>query len=165
MRVSAGRGARWGSEGQEPSAQLSQTECVQCPFSSYSGAVSALWSSCEESIGPCLLITTNWVNAEMISLSLPLHSLPPQRQLRDTERSQRDFSKWRQASVTWCEYQAATAPGKGRGERLLGGSERGGRGHGAGGWGLRSGGSSHFPSLASSRLSSGAAEVSRLDGR
>lgn len=27
--------------------------------------------------GPCLLITTNWVNAEMISLSLPLHSLPP----------------------------------------------------------------------------------------
>lgn len=39
--------------------------------------------------GPCLLITTNWVNAEMISVSLPFHSLPPQRQLRDTERSKK----------------------------------------------------------------------------
>lgn len=105
--------------------------------------------------GPCLLITTNWVNAEMISLSLPLHSLPQQRQLRDTERSKRDFSKWRRARKTWCEYQAATAPGKGR--RPV--SRRRWERRGGVGWGLRFGSSSHFPSLASSLLS-GAAEMS-----
>lgn len=74
-------------------SDLSQTECVQRQFSSYSPAGLSFVAAVRRAPGPCLLITTNWVNAETISLSLSLHSLPPQRQLRDTERSKRDFSE------------------------------------------------------------------------
>lgn len=54
----------------------------------------------------------------MISLSLPLPSLPPQRQGRDTERSERDFSKWRQAGG-----HSVAVPGKGERAREEGPSE------------------------------------------
>lgn len=72
------RGAGWA-----PFSQTVRPAPIQWPLR----GGSALPSSCEGT-RPRLLITTNWVNAEMIPLP-PLSALSSQRQLGATERSER----------------------------------------------------------------------------